>query len=1115
MLLALTLFLLAFIPLFPKIPLFDALPGYIVRVRIEDVLVLVTGMVWLTQVISQRINWRTTAFYLVVAYALVGLLSVVLGIVLLETIPSQLLHIGKSGLHYFRYMEYFALFFFAFGAFKKKTHLVIFLVVLAMTVVMTAGYGYGQKNWHWPLYSTMNREYSKGEKLYLSEHARIQSTFAGHYDLTAYLVLVLPVLLAVTFATKNRRLQIVFLTAQVAGVWLLIVGASKSSFLAYGLTIAVLAVLKYQLTHPGINRILKGGLIIGLAGLAIGGLWFWQRDQALSQKNRPDDVYLDAPEIIRQANVSETGEVTYTFVKKEETWSQNALRYGLSMGIRLDTLWPQAIRGFIRNPLTGSAYATLAKERTEQYTEADSTDNNYLRILGETGLLGFLTFFAVVAYVLRIAWMNLRSDQPLIAYLNLGFIAGTLGLFINALTIDVFSASKVAFTFWGLAGVVVASYYLAYPKQAVQEDKAFLQRLKAFFWQHRIFIVGLLLIFFAVHQDPFTERSGILNFDQNLNGSEQVMQARCLLRASELPGCEGLELFMSQLNPYAWLLIPFLAVFNNPGVYYVANFLVLLAGAWLFYSLLKKVTASESLQAAGFLTLVATPWLQTSVGQPTAECLWFLILTIWLSVAQVFSGKIKAIVVAAGGLVLLTQPHTHLALAAFVLIALVAGWQRWQGRPRPSDRLIMAVVVILVAVSFLRPGRLHQIATNFRDTNDYWNYRAVQRVNTFFYNYLLARPATTDSKPTLQLITVVNPYYFALFNNGIYQLLPLSQSQRHFDHPEPVWGKYDYSNLIQLYAHELKNNLVFVTNYGLDDSTQKAFDEIHQHFDLFLAEIGCNYTCNLYQVLPETEKVSPSPVVIARTLDLKTLGETYQFSVMSNRFQSTSTQVPRTLLTSIPVYQKVASSMNFTVAMGDLLPSNNPTDLSTFNRIWLAQNQVPLLYAPGNYDLQPTKVFPDTYHYFFTQDDLFVFLKPDATGQLDEIQQQFLLNVLLDVDKLPEIKNIFIFSDRAIWTDYDPNLQELESSLATSAPMTDDPFVTEQLLPTLEKWSDRSVYLISGDLKPDLPEAAFVKKLENSNLQFLATSLTNSPGGRYVVFKKNQGSWEFEVQPLK
>ena len=53
----------------------------------------------------------------------------------------------------------------------------------------------------------MNREFSKGMRLYLSEYARVQSTFAGHYDLGAYLVVVLPLALAGLFGLREVKFR--------------------------------------------------------------------------------------------------------------------------------------------------------------------------------------------------------------------------------------------------------------------------------------------------------------------------------------------------------------------------------------------------------------------------------------------------------------------------------------------------------------------------------------------------------------------------------------------------------------------------------------------------------------------------------------------------------------------------------------------------------------------------------------------------------------------------------------------------------------------------------------------------------------------------------------------
>lgn len=193
MLLVISVFLLAFIPLYPKIPLADIIPGYQVRVRLEDLLMLLAMIVWSIQLIRHKVTWRVSATALIVFYLTAGLISLVLGVFLLQSIPFELLHIGKSGIHLVRYFEYFLMFFFFLEAIKKPKDLKVVGGVLAIVILGVAIYGFGQKYLHWPLYSTMNREYSKGEALYLTEFARVQSTFAGHYDLAAYLVPVMPI----------------------------------------------------------------------------------------------------------------------------------------------------------------------------------------------------------------------------------------------------------------------------------------------------------------------------------------------------------------------------------------------------------------------------------------------------------------------------------------------------------------------------------------------------------------------------------------------------------------------------------------------------------------------------------------------------------------------------------------------------------------------------------------------------------------------------------------------------------------------------------------------------------------------------------------------------------
>jgi hypothetical protein len=540
-LLLLSGFLIAFIPLYPKIPLADLVPGYIVRLRLEDLFVFFAAFVWFVQVLRGKIKWRSIIFWLMVAYLIIGLLSVISAAFLLPSMPLELLHISKSVLHWLRYIEYFVLFVLTFSAVKTKKDVQILMSVFVFTTLAIVIYGYGQRFHYWPVFSTMNREFSKGVRLYLTENARVQSTFAGHYDLAAYLVIVLNLILAIAYKQAKNWKKIWFHLVHLLGLWLLVMTASRTSFAAYiaGAAVVIFLIASEQPTFLaklkwGVSRFVLILLLIGIMMLQFGddmqdrflhvlrgypqaeqtyqAFDEWQKnttnqvkialnlkdpkkskdkpdnwiavdntiDEVLTEtderpssdkpdRTRPDDVYVDVPVTTRVATQSADGTTKYTSVKTERTWSENAMKYGLSVAIRLDTLWPNAIQGFKHNPLLGKGYGTLNKETFHHFTEAESTDNNFLRILGETGLLGFISFYSIIAVALFFAYKFHQVDRTYTSAVSIGFIGATIGLLVNALYIDVFAASKVAFSYWALTGLVIALYYLDQNKKLLNK----------------------------------------------------------------------------------------------------------------------------------------------------------------------------------------------------------------------------------------------------------------------------------------------------------------------------------------------------------------------------------------------------------------------------------------------------------------------------------------------------------------------------------------------------------------------------------------------------------------------------------------------------------------------
>lgn len=528
----LTGFLIAFIPLYPKIPMAELIQGYIVRMRLEDLLVMGASLVYLIQLLRRRVHFPKNLLTLsILSYLGFALLSVLSSLFITESTPLEKAHVLKLILHYFRRIEYFALFFITYSAIRTKKDLTLFLKIALITTIGIVLYGIGQKYFYFPAFSTMNREFSKGVRLYLQPNTRLFSTFGGHYDLAGYLTIALSFLLPAAFLAKKKLFKLGFYTLSVVAYWCLVLTTSRTSFIGYlvGTTIICYMLIAYRgwwwsIRHYILTMIMSLVIMFSFSTLLErftqvipdqktrdtiltlqkiinqpfvrepegkdtvaelpSLLAFLFKNEPLktieltdSEKSQLDIVASDSdmppspvkptpkptatPRPDLPTDVSEESESIREQTAEDEgreysgpQYSANALKYGLSMGIRLDVLWPNAIRGFMTNPLLGTGYATLVKSNVGEFTYAESTDNDYLRMLGETGILGTFTFLATLYLVIRYSYLILKSNQDDVDLLALGAIGATIALLVTATYIDIFESSKVAYTYWMLAGMI-------------------------------------------------------------------------------------------------------------------------------------------------------------------------------------------------------------------------------------------------------------------------------------------------------------------------------------------------------------------------------------------------------------------------------------------------------------------------------------------------------------------------------------------------------------------------------------------------------------------------------------------------------------------------------------
>lgn len=508
--------LLVFIPLYPKWPLLDVLPGYIVRLRLEDFLIAGVLAVFLVQLLRKKVSVRENPLVLpILLYLGIGLLSSISALFITKTVPLERIHVAKLFLHWARRVEYMSLAFVFFSAFKTTRQLRRLVTILALVMVTITLYGLGQKYLQWPVYSTMNREFAKGWRLVLTENARVPSTFAGHYDFAAYNVIILAVLAGLMFHASKARVPKKIIIVFIAGFASLLLTASRTSFIAYLVAVSVVIFalsFRYSLKWAAARW-------VGFVALSIIGMLFFgdlsqrfehflkldrikdyialeilnlksQEQKKISQTQvsqdlalvytetdqppipaepveLPPGVFENIPEAFPEATLSaDAGPEVATLVGKPRTYSPAAFTFGLSSAIRFDALWPSAWKGFLRNPLLGTGYSTLTKTQLTEFTEAESTDNDFLRALGETGILGFMSFFGILGFALVTLWKKRKAiEDPFLFALTTGIGGAIVGMLVNGLYIDVFEASKVAYTFWAMMGILFASIRIATKKQ--------------------------------------------------------------------------------------------------------------------------------------------------------------------------------------------------------------------------------------------------------------------------------------------------------------------------------------------------------------------------------------------------------------------------------------------------------------------------------------------------------------------------------------------------------------------------------------------------------------------------------------------------------------------------
>ena len=431
------------VPIFPKFP-FIGIPNTYVSVRLEDFLIAIIALITFVKIIPRLKSFFSGNIQKrILIFIGIGLVSLLSGIYLSKTVTPLV-----GILHWGRRIEYIIPFFAALLLMKEepKGFLSFILKIIMLIYIIIFIYGLGQMYLHWWVITTQNAENSKGVALRWNPGSHINSTFAGHYDLASFLVLLTPILINIFILVKEKWVKFVVFFCITGAYWLFNAAISRISILSFifGTTVSLLIIKKWKLVPIFVI------LSLMIFSLSTNLKSRFQKLIELVNINTSKMIVLSV------APVVSAQEKTLLLDSKSSSEQSVVISTPISdpvvedrsSSIRLVVEWPRAIRAFLKNPLLGTGYSSITM----------ATDNDYLRILGETGILGFTAFSLILGSILILIYkvvINIRKYDIVEKSFVAGYSGGFIGILINAIFIDIFEASKIAIIFWFITGIFV------------------------------------------------------------------------------------------------------------------------------------------------------------------------------------------------------------------------------------------------------------------------------------------------------------------------------------------------------------------------------------------------------------------------------------------------------------------------------------------------------------------------------------------------------------------------------------------------------------------------------------------------------------------------------------
>ncbi|ASS73880.1 hypothetical protein CIG75_02090 [Tumebacillus algifaecis] len=281
-------------------------------------------------------------------------------------------------------------------------------MIVAATLV--AAFGIYQKlaGWETPPAWTYS-EVEKGIKI------RVFSSIGNPNALGGFMVLITPIALALTLWAKNWTHRILYGSATLLMLGCLVLTYSRGAWLGFLAGMVVYTIITRN----------KWLAVVGVAGL------------------------------IAAPIVAESVVARLTLAFTPEYWNK------ASEGGRVE-FWARALTIFKEYPVFGTGIGTVGDSVATRHGVPGATwiDNQYFKLLAETGIVGTLTYVAMVFTPvingIKSVFGSKQRDTFLFA-LNAGIVAALFGMLVENVTAAIFEDLNVITHFWTLVALLYVS----------------------------------------------------------------------------------------------------------------------------------------------------------------------------------------------------------------------------------------------------------------------------------------------------------------------------------------------------------------------------------------------------------------------------------------------------------------------------------------------------------------------------------------------------------------------------------------------------------------------------------------------------------------------------------